>query len=144
MLQRGNTDSPDAIAALLGRAPRDASEFIGPAEAPLLRRSAQLAWLAPLVRLSLAAVWLVTGVVSLGVYPVEDSYALLARAGVPEALRPAALYGAALLDLGLGIATLAVRRRSWLWLAQIALILAYTAIISVRLPEFWLHPYGPV
>jgi DoxX-like family len=144
MLQRGNTGEPDAIASLLGRAPRDATDFIAPAEAPLLRRSAQLAWLAPLLRLSLAAVWIVTGVVSLGIYPVAESDALLARAGVAEALRPAALYGAALLDLALGIATLAVRRRSWLWLAQIALILAYTAIISVRLPEFWLHPYGPV
>ena len=133
MLQRGNTGPPDAIASLLGRSPRDAAEFIEPAEAPLLRRSAQLAWLAPLLRLSVAAVWLVTGVVSLGIYPVEESYGLLARAGVAEALRPAALYGAALLDLALGVATLAVRGRSWVWLAQIALILAYTAIISVRL-----------
>jgi len=29
-------------------------------------------------------------------------------------------------------------------LAQIALIVGYTAIITARLPEFWLHPYGPV
>ena len=25
-----------------------------------------------------------------------------------------------------------------------ALILGYTAIITIALPEFWLHPYGPV
>jgi uncharacterized protein YbjT (DUF2867 family) len=144
MLQRGNTGSPLAITSLLGRTLRDPAEFIEPAEAPLLRRSAQLGWIAPLLRVSVAAVWLVTGVVSLGIYPVEESYALLARAGVAEAWRPAALYGAALLDLALGVATLVVRRNSWVWLAQIALIVAYTAIISVRLPEFWLHPYGPV
>ena len=30
------------------------------------------------------------------------------------------------------------------WLAQLAVIIAYTAIITVWLPEFWLHPYGPV
>ena len=69
---------------------------------------------------------------------------LLERAGVPAALRPLALYGAAALDLALGIASLLLRRRRWLWLAQIALILGYTAIITIRLPEFWLHPYGPV
>jgi hypothetical protein len=23
-------------------------------------------------------------------------------------------------------------------------VLGYTAIITLRLPEFWLHPYGPV
>jgi hypothetical protein len=27
---------------------------------------------------------------------------------------------------------------------QALLIVAYTAIISVRLPGFWLHPYGPL
>jgi len=31
-----------------------------------------------------------------------------------------------------------------LWLLQLAVIIAYTAIITVWLPEFWLHPYGPV
>jgi uncharacterized protein YbjT (DUF2867 family) len=144
MLQRGNTASAAALAALLGRPPREASAFISPDAAPALRLSAQMAWLAPLLRVSIAGVWLVTGVLSLGIYPVSESHALLARAGVAEPLRPAALYGAAVLDLVLGVATLAVRRRTWVWLAQIALILAYTVIISVRLPEFWLHPYGPV
>ena len=37
-----------------------------------------------------------------------------------------------------------LRRRRPLWLAQIVLVLGYTVIISLRLPEFWLHPYGPV
>jgi hypothetical protein len=23
-------------------------------------------------------------------------------------------------------------------------MLGYTAIISIRLPEFWIHPYGPI
>ena len=27
---------------------------------------------------------------------------------------------------------------------QLALILFYTIVISFRLPEFWLHPYGPL
>ena len=74
----------------------------------------------------------------------ERDSALLERSGVPATLRPFALYGAALLDLVLGIATVVLRRRRLLWWAQIALILVYTAVISVRLPEFWLHPYGPL
>jgi len=44
----------------------------------------------------------------------------------------------------LGIATLTLRRRRLLYKAQALLILAYTAIITLHLPEFWLHPYGPV
>jgi hypothetical protein len=98
-----------------------------------------------MLRLSVAAVWIVTGIVSLGLYPVSDSYALLARVGITGALTaPIALYGAALLDLAFGIATLVMRRRRMLWIAQIALMAGYTLLITVFLPEFWLHPYGPL
>lgn len=144
MLQRGNEGPVDATRELLGRAPRPPAAFVAPADAADLRMRAQIGWLLPVLRFAIAAVWIATGIVSLGVYPVTDSFALLERAGVPAALRPLALYGAAALDLVLGIASLLVRRRRWLWLAQIALIVGYTAIITARLPEFWLHPYGPV
>ena len=51
----------------------------------------------------------------------------------------------AALDLLLGVLTLwPLRRQRWLWAAQIALIVGYTLIISWRLPEYWLHPYGPM
>jgi hypothetical protein len=31
-----------------------------------------------------------------------------------------------------------------LWRAQAALIVAYSVIIAIWLPEYWLHPYGPM
>jgi hypothetical protein len=37
-----------------------------------------------------------------------------------------------------------MRRRGPIWLAQIAVMLTFTVIISIWLPEFWLHPYGPI
>jgi uncharacterized membrane protein YphA (DoxX/SURF4 family) len=144
MLERGNAAAPGPIIALLGRRPRPVEAFVPPPAAEAMRTDAQVGSLLPLLRLSVALVWIVTGIVSLGIYPVEQSYELLARTGVPAALRPLALYGAALLDLAFGVATLALRSARWLWLAQIALIAAYTVIISVRLPEYWLHPYGPI
>ena len=144
MLQRGNEGRADATRALLGRSPRPPARFVEPTDAVALRVRAQLDWLLPVLRVSIAAVWIVTGILSFGVYPAADSFTLLERAGVPAAFRPLALYGAAALDLALGIASLLLRRRRWLWRAQIALILGYTAIITARLPEFWLHPYGPV
>jgi uncharacterized protein YbjT (DUF2867 family) len=145
MLQRGNHAPADATTALLGRAPRDARHFIDPEHAAAHRQAARLAWLLPLLRLSLALVWIVTGIVSLGLYPVQQSYDLLARAGVPTALQPAMLYGAAVFDLLLGASTLwPMRDRRWLWWTQIGLIAFYTAVITLKLPEFWLHPYGPV
>ena len=144
MLLRGNCADAGPLQALLGRPPRGVTQFVSADDAPAQRIQAQLRWLLPVLRLSLACLWIVTGVVSLGIYPVESSYALLQRTGVPAWLQPAALYGAALLDIALGVLTLAPRRSYRLWLAQAGLVVGYTAIISWRLPEFWLHPYGPI
>ncbi|GIZ53649.1 NAD(P)H-binding protein [Noviherbaspirillum aridicola] len=146
MLERGNTGSAARLSALLGRSPRPLAQFIPPEEADTARLKARLNWLLPLLRIAIALVWIVTGIVSLGLYPVQESYALLGRTGIPPLLQPLMLYGAALLDFAFGIGTLALRGR-WrrrLWLAQLALILFYTVIITFRLPEFWLHPYGPL
>jgi uncharacterized protein YbjT (DUF2867 family) len=144
MLYRGNTADPTPTHALLGRQPRPVSEFIPAQAAWSERASAQLRWLLPILRASIALVWIFTGIVSLGLYPPEQSYELLARAGVPAGMAPAALYGAAALDLLLGFLSLSARRRPSLWLIQMAVIVGYTIIVTVKLPEFWLHPYGPM
>jgi uncharacterized protein YbjT (DUF2867 family) len=144
MLERGNTASPNAITHLLGRSPRPISEFIPCPWRIAICRSAQLAWLQPLLRLALAFVWLIAGIVSLGIYPVEKSYGLLAATGITGILAPITLYGASLLDIALGLATLTLRRAHWLWLLQIGVIVIYSTIITWQLPEFWLHPFGPI
>ena len=143
MLERGNVADPSATRQLLGHDPRPVAEFVAPAERRLIANDARLAWLLPLLRGAVAAMWIVTGIVSLAVYPVADSYGLLARAGVSGKAAPVALIGAAALDIVLGLASLVARRRL-LWWTQIVLIVTYTAIISWRLPEYWAHPYGPV
>ncbi|MGZ8274507.1 MAG: DoxX-like family protein, partial [Burkholderiaceae bacterium] len=143
MLERGNTADARSTRQLLGHDPRPPGRFIGAGERQLVRNGARLQWLAPLLRVSIAVMWIVTGVVSLAVYPIAESYALLARTGITGRAAPLALGAAGLLDIALGAATLALRRR-WVWWAQIVLILGYTAIITWHLPEFWAHPYGPV
>jgi uncharacterized membrane protein YphA (DoxX/SURF4 family) len=145
MLQRGNVADPLPLQTLLRRMPRHPRDFASIATQPLDRREAQLGWLLPLLRYTMAVMWLVSGVVSLGPYPVEASLQLLARTGVTiEWLAYAALYAAAVLDIAFGVAILALRRRRLLWAAQIVVVLAYTAIITVHLPELWLEPFGPV
>ena len=143
MLERGACGDPAAMTALAGRAPRPVEAF-APQGLEALGLRARLDWLLPLMRIALALMWIVTGVLSFGVYPVEDSLRMLARTGLTGGLALAALYLAAAIDLGFGIATLALRRRLWLYRAQLALIAAYTLVITVRLPEYWLHPFGPV
>jgi uncharacterized protein YbjT (DUF2867 family) len=144
MLERGSVAPAAATAQLLGRPPRGVEHFLKPSEASAVSVQARLAWLLPLLRASLAIVWLVSGIVSLGPYPIRESLAMLERVGLHGALALAALYGAAVLDIGLGLATWLVQRRRWLWRLQIAVVLGYSAIIALKLPELWLHPFGPL
>jgi hypothetical protein len=146
MLLAGNATRSNGLPALIGRAPRPPRAFLAPAEAESGRRAAVLDLWLPLVRVALALMWIWTAIVSLGLYPVQDSYALLARVGLHGAVASLALYGAALLDLVLGALTLAAPAgwRRAVWLAQGALVVGYTLLITFFLPEYWLHPYGPL
>lgn len=146
MLQAGNTCGAHALAAatrLLGHPPRSIERFIPPARSADLRRRALDDWHGPLLRASLAIIWFVTAIVSTLVYPQADSLALLARVGLAGTPALAALYGAAALDLAFAVATL-FRPGRRLWLAQAGLVLAYTGIIALALPEFLVHPFGPI
>jgi uncharacterized protein YbjT (DUF2867 family) len=142
MLERGNTGDVAPITQLLGRAPTPIAAFITDPRAE--RTLAKLGWLLPILRWSIVAVWIATAIVSFGLYPVQASYDLLARTGIPSFLQPLMLYGAASFDLLLGLGIAFLPRRRWLWLAQLALIGFYTVVIAFKLPEFLLHPYGPL
>jgi uncharacterized protein YbjT (DUF2867 family) len=146
MLDRGSTADAGPATAWLGHAPRPPRQFLSRAEAADTRTL--LAWRVWSLagRIAVALVWLVTAALSLGVYPVAGSRALLAHVGLYGPVASTALYGGALLDLVLGVATLALRGRALrvAYLAQAALILSYTAIVTVALPAFWLHPFGPI
>ena len=142
MLDRGNAGDASMTTQLIGHPPRPVQDFIRDPGAE--RTQAKLGWLLPVLRLSIVAVWIITAIVSYGLYPVEASYDLLARTGIPPALQPLMLYGAATFDLLLGLGILFLARRRWLWLAQLGLIGFYTVVIAIKLPEFLLHPYGPL
>lgn len=95
------------------------------------------------IRLTLAIVWLVTGLLSLGIYPQQESLALLNRMGLQGTPALAALYLGVTADIALGVLTMLTPNKT-LWFIQALLIIIYTLIISIWLPEFWLHPFGPI
>lgn len=94
-----------------------------------------------LMRIVLATIWIVTGVLS--IYTRQDSMNLLVRVGLHGFPALVVLYLAAALDILLGLLTL-MRVGKLLWMMQAFLIIAYTVIIALRLPEFLLHPFGPM
>jgi hypothetical protein len=91
-----------------------------------------------------AAIWAIAAIVSAGPYPLAESLALLESIGSPPEFAPLLLWSAVALDACFAILTLLPRRPRILWTAQIAVVVAYTLIISWRLPHLWLEPFGPV
>jgi hypothetical protein len=88
-------------------------------------------------------IWLITAGLSAGLAPLEDSLALLSPLGLSGNSAVLALFAAALLDAGFGLATL-LRPGKRLWQMQAGLIVFYSIVIGLFLPAFWLHPFGPV
>lgn len=145
MLKTGNTAEASLFIKMFGFKPSSVHESLAHSPAQQADRwHARLLFLRPLLRLSIAFVWIYTGFISIFVYPIESSYKLLAQLGIGESAVPITLYGAAILDFLLGIATLLGYRLKIIGIAQIILIISYTILITLFLPEYWIHPFGPI
>jgi uncharacterized protein YbjT (DUF2867 family) len=143
MLSRGNTADTNAITQLLQRPPVSISQQLFEKPATQAERwHAQLYFLKPVLGFAIALVWLWSGITSLFFYPHELSYQLLAATGVTGNAAPMALYGLAVMDIGLGVATLCRYHLQRLLLWQIGIVLIYSVIVSFTLPEFLVHPFG--
>ena len=144
MLQQGNTGDVRPLQYRFGCMPMSVQDALDRTPAlPADRWFARLYFLLPLLRFSLALLWIFTGYISACVYPLEQSYLLLNRTGVSDQLAPLVLYAAAGLDVMLGLALLFRYRVITVDVLQIATIGMYTLIITLAMPEFWWHPFGP-
>ena len=147
MLAQGSSADPAAFTQWLARPPTPVAGFLrGARERERARADARLQNLLALMHASVATVWIVTGLLSLGLYPVAHSVALLADFGLRGAWAYAALYAGAGIDLALGMAMLLAphRWRPAVWRAQLLVIAGYTLLITLRMPHWWLHPFGPI
>jgi len=145
MLRRGNTADVTPFVNHFGFVP---TSFEGSLENKPSQQAdrwhAGLYFLKPLLRFSIAFLWVFTGIVSAFIFPVDQSYSMLEKAGITGLLGPVMLYGAAATDIVLGLATLLVHRINLIGLMQIAVIAFYSIIITFSQPELWVHPFGPV
>lgn len=145
MLQKGNTADVSPLVKQFGFMPRSFEQALLDTPAQQADKwHAGLYFLKPLLKLSIAFVWIFTGIVSAFIYPLEQSYLLLAKAGITGLWAPVMLYGAAVTDFAIGIATLVSYKLKTIGLLQIAIIVLYTVIISFSQAEQWFHPFGPV
>lgn len=94
------------------------------------------------MRLGISFLWIWTAFVSWYIYPHADSLELLRKTGITN--HTDLVFGAScLLDLAMGIVS-CLYARSFLWWSQFSLVSVYTIVISVLLPDFLVHPFGPI
>ncbi len=94
------------------------------------------------MRLGMAFIWLWTALVSWFFYPHAESLNWLHQVGL-TAYTSIWFAGACVFDLVMGIAS-AFFASKWLWQIQLIATIFYTLTISVFLPEFLFHPFGPI
>jgi len=145
MLSRGNVSDPAPMTAALGRSPRALKQALAVEPAcDADRTAARLYFVRPLLRWSLALLWIASGVLSFGLYPVEKSYEILRLLNFSGALAAATLYGAAAIDLSLGLLLLLRWRTTAVGVAQLLVMSVFT-LLAIGLPaDYWLHPFAPL
>lgn len=139
-LEHGVLADPAPLLARIGTRPRGLSAFLAarPAGTQDLWQ-ARLYLLKPLVRLALAAMWLASAALGLFLPATE----FLHRFGaLPGWLLEAMARAGGVADLMLGLALLRDWRPLRVAQAQIALVAAYTAGLTLIAPGLWLDPFG--
>ncbi|CAM3056276.1 oxidoreductase [Legionella steigerwaltii] len=108
------------------------------------RWHARLYFLKPILRFSIAFIWLFTAIICLFFYPKSASYELLAQIGVSAFWQPILFYGASILDAVIGLAVLFMNHLKKISLLQIIIILGYSALLTWKLPNLWFEPFAPL
>ncbi|WP_321350077.1 DoxX-like family protein [Halopseudomonas oceani] len=94
-------------------------------------------------RLSLALLWLLTGVVSLTAGQ-SIGVEVLTAAGVDRTLIVPLIWAGSLLDLALGLWLLSGWALRLCCALQLGVVISYSILLSLLAPAFWLHPFGPL
>lgn len=145
MLQRGNVGSANAfqlLAESTGCRPRRLDAVL--MEVPSFvqdRWHARLYFVRPFVRLSIAFVWIVSGLIGL-LHPLADAERIVTELGVPAVATPWLVYGASVVNLGLGFSLLVARFVALVGLLMCISLLAYTLVLGVGIPSLWIEPFG--
>jgi len=145
LLERGNVADPASMTSALGRPPLSLAESLArqPSTTADLWR-AKLYFLQPLLRLTLAALWIGTGVVSFGLFPPDEFYVMLGELGFSGPLAEVALFGAAIVNLALGGLLLVNWKPVRVAQAMLALLIVFSAAALMLPHEYWLTPFAPV
>lgn len=92
---------------------------------------------------ALSMVWVFTGITSIFLAP-NIGYQVLQQANITGTMADICVIGGGFLDIALGLWLITQRKIEWCCVAQITVIVTYTAILTLIDSSFWLHPFGPI
>ncbi|MEM5552322.1 DoxX-like family protein [Pseudoalteromonas neustonica] len=92
---------------------------------------------------ALAFLWIFTGLTSVYFAPDVGSE-ILAGANIVGLPAKAAIYAGGMLDIALGLWLVTSFKTQVCCLVQVAVIITYTALLTLIDASFWLHPFGPI
>lgn len=143
MLAAGNIAPVEPLIATTGHRPTPLAHALALQPANLADlHAARLGLVAPILRWTLALVWLAGGVVPLVFTPPATNTTWLARLDLSGIVGTATLWAGALTDIAIGVALLARVRGAAV--AGIAVMATYTLILTHIAPELWADPFGPL
>jgi hypothetical protein len=143
-LEYGNAGPPGPFVEAVGITPRRwADALLSRPAQPQDRWHARLYFLRPLLRGALAMLWLASGVVGL-LQPTATVTAILAGLGIAGSAGIAVQWAACIIDMLVGVALILRWRPPLVAIAQIAIVLFYTAGLTWAQPALWADPFGPL
>ncbi len=140
----GNAGDSTAYARAIGfpQLSMDEALFARPAQVQD-RWHARLFFLPPAIKAVLVLLWIGSAILGLA-YGAEATAQLLARLNLPPEWAPAAMILGSAIDLAVAAIVLLDQRARRSTAIQLAVVLGYTAILTVGIPELWLDPLGPL
>jgi uncharacterized protein YbjT (DUF2867 family)/uncharacterized membrane protein YphA (DoxX/SURF4 family) len=143
-IEYGNVSSSEVFAGQIGFRPRGMAEWM------MLRPShvqdrwhARLFLVRPVLRGTLALLWIISGLVGL-LAPFASYAAIVAPLGLGAGTAGLFAWLTSLADITIGAAVLlrlAPRLVGWL---QLAFVAGYTLVLTLLAPGLWLEPLGPL
>ena len=94
--------------------------------------------------ISVAILWLYSGIAPV-LFAQSTSLEMLAQLGIDKPYRMTLFIGSAVLDVIFGLLVLSrYRQQAWVWLIQLCVVVGYSIIVAIGLPENWFHPFAPL
>jgi uncharacterized protein YbjT (DUF2867 family) len=140
----GNSGDSAAFADAIGFAPRSLSSALRDRPAQVQDRwHARLFFLAPALKAVLVLMWLVSAWLGL-FHGAAETTALAQSLELPAGWGEPLRIGGSILDFGIAVLLLADRTARWSTPVQLVVVLGYTLVIGIALPDLFLDPLGPL